>query len=372
MAVKNTPKRGGPVVNNGLYRKLHKQVDKRGSAMRRATQEGYGAVDTAVKDIYKNLLTTQTGMRKNLDRANSRTLGKILDATAAQRAASRRITHATEKRLDQFGDGQGMLAGRTAGINKRLASEAKSAREAGRAGANAATLIKRSINDSMDTRIQGTQEAAANAELLAAEAFSQRTSDDLALISQQHHDIAMSKLQHEQQLATMRKQFQLQEKAAEKSLEATGFPLGLAKQQISTSVEVAQRLHELINGEGMKPSEAVQKLVDEEVIEPQDAASSVVLALARELNKKTGDGSDTDRMGREIWQALQGMPAYGNMSKKDKARIEKYIFSTLNLRQMSLDAPDGGGDNWWDALIGGFTRNVAPSLAPGFNPPTEG
>lgn len=353
MAVKNTPKRGGPVVNNGLYRKLSKQVDRRGNAMRRATQEGYGAVDTAVKDIYKNLLTTQTGMRKNLDRANSRTLGKILDATAAQRAASRRITHATEKRLDQFGDGQGMLAGRTASINKRLASEAKSAREAGRAGANAATIIKQSINDSMDTRIQGTKEAAANAELLAAEAFSARTSDDLALISQQKHDIAMSKLQHQQELATMRKQFQLQERMAEETIEKSGMNLGLAKQQIGVATSVAQRLLEGLAA-GQTGPEVLQELVAEGIIDQADMDSGVVKYLARAMAANNGPGADRNHMGREIWAALEMMPEFAALKKKDKERIKEYVFSNVNLTLSEAEAAteeaSGGGGGFFDWL----------------------
>lgn len=358
---------GAPVVNNGLYRDLHRRVNRTGRQMRTVREEGYGGLDSAIKKIYKSVRTTQNGVKRDLDKYNTRTIEKILQHTANSRAANRRLTNATEKRLDAFGGG-GFLTQRNAQEMSQLNRTRRSDSRVAEVGARGVGVVADTAQTQMNVMQQGTQEAQANANALAAESFSQRTNEDLALISQQHHDITMSKIQAQQRMAELEKQHEyamkqlrFQERNAEDAMQAAG-GVGLVKQQVTTATSIAQELYSRVaNGESANT--VLQEMVERGVIDAEDINSGTVKYLARAAQMDQGKGYDVDHMTRELMYALEQMPAFAMMKPKQKEKLRDYVRAqalTITLEQQKkgglmgfvTEGTEGGMD------LGSLIKNI--------------
>ena len=314
-------KRKGPVVNNGIYRQMHNDINRTGRRMKTVREQGYGGLDSAIRGIYKNTLSTQTGFRKDLDRHNSRVLRKVLEHTSNSRAANRRLTHATEKRLDAFGGGPMLAEGNAQAVNT-LRRQAKNDARVGNVASRGVGVVADASNRALEVIEAGTREAGANASALAAESFSQRTNEDLALISQQHHDVAMQKLQFQQQMAQMEKQAELDlesaikmQKLAEKELGPE--KMGLLRPQLAAAEQLVPQIMKQLE-EGMDPQTIITNLAANN--DPEDL--DVIRGLVHQLATDTQKGADVDQLAAEVLAVFQDLPAWQGLTKAQKARMK--------------------------------------------------
>lgn len=369
-------RRNAPVVNNGLYRNLHKQVNETGRAMKRVREEGYGGVDSAIRSLYKNAASTQKGYGKTLKGYQERQLGMVTQHLANSRKANKRLTHATTKRLDAFGGGPYMNEGNAQAVNT-LQRQAKNDARVGNVGARSLGLIADTAAQAMDVMNAGTREAGANARTLAAESFSQRTNEDLESIAAQHHDISMAKLQHVQQLEMLdkqheqaMKQLRFQERNAEDALKTAGNgQVALAKQQVGTATAVAQELYTRIR-EGEEPQAILADLVAQGRIDPEDMQSGVVKYLVRAAQMDNTEGKpDLENMANEIMYALEQMPAFAAMKPKQKQKLRDYVKANNFAIEIKKEKAGSGGGvggvlgGIWDFIQG--PSGVEEDLASG-------
>lgn len=359
-------KGNAPVVNNGIYREMHKQVNKTGRQMKRVREEGYGGLDSAIRGIYKNTLSTQKGFAKDLEKANSRTLRKILEHTANSRKSNRRLTHATDKRLEAFGGGAMMAEGMAERVNTLNRQRKNDARVAN-VGARSVGVIADAAQSASDIMEAGTREAGANAQTLAAEAFSQRTNEDLALISQQHHDIAMQKLQHIQQMAQLekqaeieRKQLKWQQKQAEKAFGSETMN-NVLQPQVATMQAIIPAILRM-RGEGMNAAEIKAALLEQELIMAGEENTPAINSIVRTLTTDTQAGDDREKLAQEVLTALKSQPEWASLTPKQEKQLRDYVMKNVTLsyteRQLNALGSGGGGGGFWDDPLWG----VAPQM----------
>jgi hypothetical protein len=314
------------------YRKAHQSVNRQGKQLERVREVSYKHLDSAIGQLYRNLQTTQRGYRGALTKGNERNLALVLDRTARVRQANRRTTHATTKAVDRYGDSGGMLAEE---LNNLAATNLRTERMATKSAEGDTKLLKgmsKTGKDVMGILQASAREQHANADTIAAEALSRRTTEDQTLIASQHHDIAMAKLQAQLEMKQLKQQQQFAEKALGSETYASMRP----------QVEAASDMVPIIlNNKDKTPEEIKQLLVEAGLIDAADAQTQAITALIYNLTHNTIKDAPDD-VAAEVLDAFNDMPQWQAMSKKQRERMRSLIakqFTTARLKEI-LDAAD--------------------------------
>jgi hypothetical protein len=335
---KTKVKGSSPRVNNGLFQKARKQVAQGGREMERVREVGYTHLDSAIGRLYRNLQTTQKGVSKSMTKGNARTLERILDRTARSRAANRRTVHATAKTLSAYEDSRGMMSQELGRLASDVAAQARGANKVAAAGAKVGVTVDKTAKGMMGIIEAGADEAQANANVLASEALSRRTSDDVALIAQQNHDIAMAKLQA-----------QIQAKQADQELQ-NAIKLERARADIATSDldptnkrMVGRAVTELANAgqtiREMRANGATAGEISATLLGAgglyEDATASEKSAIMRMIQSLTTRDPEQleagyhDDAAQEILDIISDVPGWDNLTSKKQKETEAWVKAQL-------------------------------------------
>jgi hypothetical protein len=183
-------------------------------------------------------------------------------------------------------------------------------------------------------------EQAANADQLAAEALTQRTSEDQALIAQQRHEVAMAEIQHQQNVelakmenANARKMMLLDHRLTTEGLDSTN------KKMVGNAVQNLAQVGALIVE--MRKSGATTEEISAAVYglpQFQELSDSEARAIQRMLTKLLNDDVENapDDAQAEIVSILRGFPGWENLGQGKKDHLKDYVSRQLQIEQTGL------------------------------------
>lgn len=316
----------GPALNGLGFKKARASVNRSARDMERVREGGYRALDSAIGRLYKRLHSTQSGQRRSLTAGNERSLEKILAATARGRAANRRTTHTAASKLDRYTDSKGMVAGDIARTGSRMLADELRAGKNAEAGATLGRTADRTAQGVADIFAAGAQEQEANANMMAAEALQQRTTEDVALIAQQRHDVAMQEMQArinaraaEQEARNARKMALFNHRLATGDLDETNSKL--AHSAVSNLAQSAVLINDL-RSQGMDTA-----TIEARIMAGVDPASPEGVALQRLILSLTSDTTEgaPDDAAQEILDIITSVPGWDKMGGKKKNATKAWI-----------------------------------------------
>lgn len=327
-------RRNAPAVNG--YNTAHAQVNRDARAMERVREGGYGALDKTINKLYRRLSSTQKGQARRLTSSNARNLDLILKATQRNRMADRRLTRETQQGLSAYGDAGGMLAqefSRIKGSVQRAASASGAERKA---DIRATRSLDQTARGVIGITKANTKESEANASQLAVEELDRRTTSDLALIAQQHHDIAMQKLQAQQQAAQAQQEFENAKKLAvlNAKLATQGVDPTNAK-MVTTAVRTmgsigAQAMALKAQQPGLTPQEAANLLLSTmpgfAEMSPGEQA-----AINQVINKvfTNNDPDAIDPVAQEVMDIIRQQPGWDKLGQGKKDHLRDWIVNQI-------------------------------------------
>lgn len=319
-----------PVLNNGIWRKQHQAVNQTARQLEGVREEGYFALDSAIDRLFKRLSSTQSGFRRKLTSKNQRNVDLVLQRLANSRAANQVTGRAASRFISaSAGDVADQQIGRSLGD---IDATQREGRRQSEAAAEAVYASSNTSDQVMDLMEGAAGEAEANANALAAEALSRRTSDDLALIAQQHHDIAMTKLQAEIQAKQADQEFQNAKKLAafNQRLATEGLD-PQNKSMVTGAVKNLGQVGALVMA--YKDTMSPQQLADFVFAMPEFANLSFAeqTAVQRIIDSLTSNTSaGPDDAAAEVTAIIRSVPGWENLGAGKRDHLKDWIVQTVN------------------------------------------
>lgn len=349
-------KTGRTKANNGRpgagginWRGMHRAVDRDARSMERVREKGYSALNDAIDQLYANLRTTQRGYGRQLTRGNERNLDRILSKVANTRAASRRAVHAYDKGAKPITDSRygAMLSPALNPLRKQVTQPNKRAVKAAESGARVGRAQANTSEGIVDIIRASAAEQKAGARAVAADALNQRTTEDTALIAQQHHDIRMARIQAQIQAQQAESEFERSKQLALYNAKlATGNLPGQDGDMLNTAV------NELGNAASFILSQSAAG-VDAETIRQNimamyaDASPQEGMALQRLVDTLTSDTSaGPDNAVSEVMGIVRGIPGWEKAGEGKKDHLRDWVSSVLraNLARTVADEDKKAAD----------------------------
>lgn len=331
-------KTGRTKANNGRpgagginWRGMHRAVDRDARSMERVREKGYSALNDAIDQLYANLRTTQRGHSRQLTRGNERNLDRILSKVANTRAASRRAVHAYDKGAKPITDSRygAMLSPALNPLRKQVTQPNKRAVKAAESGARVGRAQANTSEGIVDIIRASAAEQKAGARAVAADALNQRTTEDTALIAQQHHDIRMTRIQAQIQAQQAESEFERSKKLALYNAKlATGNLPGQDGDMLNTAV------NELSNAASYILSQSAAG-VDAETIRQNimamyaDASPQEGMALQRMVDSLTSNDPGPENAVAEVMAIVRGIPGWEKAGEGKKDHLRDWVAALL-------------------------------------------
>lgn len=336
-------------------KKAKKSVRQFERAAKKDLKQDVKETGSVIDAAFENVSSTHKGTKKRLSRYNRNQIEKIMTMNDRMRAAGKRDVERVKRREGDFGTMGGMLSQ----SYTRSERNARAGNKVGKAVADSGNRLMNNLDETSRVALgmmkAGADEAEAGAEQAMHDAAAVRARQDAETAAQMRHQIALQQIAHQQALEMQRREHEnalklmrVQERAAESALEGAG-GIGPAKQQITVATSVAQELYERMQ-EGESPDDILKDLVERGLLDATDVQSGVVRYLARTFQQEQGKGADAEHMAREVMAALEMMPAFASLSKKQKDRLRAYVkanVTALKVRPREEEEDDGG---FWDAV----------------------
>lgn len=187
------------------------------NALERDRMSDFRFAGSQLDAIYGALAKTRRKVGKRITVQNERILARMAGIVAKQRQGSRRAIGAEAESVRRYG---GAIAGAVGEQFKPGSTVAKSGVKDALAGQAVGLHEAKTDQTILGIAEAGAAEARAGADYALSQALAERTNQDVALIAQQKHDLAMAKLQQRFAIEMAEKQADLELRNAKKLADA--------------------------------------------------------------------------------------------------------------------------------------------------------
>lgn len=321
------------------FKAERRSIRQSANALERDRMSDFRFAGSQLDAIYGALAKTRRKVGKRITSQNARILDRMAGIVARQRQGSRRVTGAQAESVSRYG---GAIAGAVGEQFKPATTMARTGKADALAGQAVGLKEAKTDQTILGIAEAGAAEARAGADYALAQALAERTNQDVTLIAQQKHDLAMAKIQQRFQLAAMEKQADLDYANWKKQQEfLQGGAAGVLGQQASTTGEtLAALMPEVRAALADSPEASVQDILGQ--LDTTALSQEEQLYLAKLIqNVKTrglfGEGAGTGSYDAGIDAIVDAMVALNpELAKKDKlmkalkAAIEAQLRATYN------------------------------------------
>jgi hypothetical protein len=261
--------------------------------------------------------------------------------------------------VERYADDRGMLSEE---LNTLVTNNVRTNRQATKSGEGDVKFLKgisKTGQDVMGILQASAGEQQAHADTMAAEALSRRTTSDQTLIAQQHHDIAMMKLQARLDRQAIEQQMEDQRKALGDQTFATMKPHIAAIESMIptiTSMEGESTREEIVNA--LMSGDFGLAEEDRPFVEK----------LVLQLTSNTQPGDDDAKIAAEVLDVLNDLPEWSNLTGKNRDKMKELLarrFSVAKVNALiAAEAPDpeaqpgpadqGARPSAWDNFLRGI------------------
>lgn len=319
---------------NKAMAKERRAIDRTEAALRADRKGDYKWATGNIDAIYAALGRTMNRSGRRLSARSRRIVSRMEELAARQKqqgiGAVRRAEGAA---VNRYG---GVMAGAARADFGVARATATGGADVAAAQAREGRGIASTGNELLKLARAGAREAEAGAQYGASQALSERANEDIALIAQQRHDLAMAKIQQQYALQAQEREFELYKKKlrfeqnlAEKQL---GVDEGAALTGMTQSLSDGSSLirEALAEDPSLTPSEAVEQVADQlDITNPGDEAVYRSLATYLKNGEVFGENDSTrmDEVNAIMYAIRDNYRRYYGDHRK---RLERLIKANLS------------------------------------------